>query len=458
MDADATTHRTSLVMADNFSGLDGSTPYLFAFCHRLTEPLARVGAVRLVSMTMDYSQFAVHVHIDELNLRFPVFVDRAFDAPLLLAPHVTYERAYGAPLDLLDRLTISIRAYHGGGPPADMTHPSTVPQKARVTMLFAVDHECIPSYFERPAATSRGVRRSWLMVDNLRAATPFDFRWDGPADGPLKNVTRVAVKAMTLSMHATAESFVRLSIPELLVDEWPIPYTSDTIGTYHPYVLMHRSQEYEVAFCPPKAALGSLTVSLTQGNGRPMHNGDLDHRHVFLLLEVDHQASCAADQYQPQPVLSRSLFVSNLLNPDNNRPFSFRHVLDEPCRNVVGLELTQLTCPLAQSPSTALVRLSLTNLNVRWTVPYEIGLYRPQTNVLAVSRALHTADLGPASSFGHLDVLLEAMDPATGEFEPFHPTPGSGQDLCFCLKATFVPPPGVVTGPGFLSVCGTTAS
>jgi hypothetical protein len=421
--------RTSLVMVDNLAFLGQPNPFAFRFV--LPEPLRRVGEARLLSMTMDYSHCAVHVGIDELALNMPVFVDKALDAPLLLAPHVVYERKFkGSPLDLLSTLTINVTTIDGE--PPDASHA----QKTRVTMLFAFEHDCAE------VLADDGMRRHWLLVSNTHAADPYAFEWTATA--PLHDVRRVAVKALVISMHAASGApYVRLAIPSLGIREWPIPFTSDAIGTFHPFVLMHRDPAYQVEFRPPMATLASIDPMITHGTtGLPVawqaEGFERSQQLVLMLLEVD-TAPCTA-LIEPAPVLDRLLFI------DNATPASFRFVLDEPCRNVARLTLRQLACPHARmfegssTPAPTCVRLTLSNLGICWTVPYSIWIYRPQTNVANVMPSIHTAVFATPIAFTHLDVVVEIFDGVSGSFVPLVPEAEASPVLCFTLLATFAAP------------------
>ncbi|WIA16452.1 hypothetical protein OEZ85_013137 [Tetradesmus obliquus] len=422
-----TKSNTSLVMVDNlpFTRAHGSAAFVFR--HVLQEPLKRVRKVQLVSMTMDYRLFAVNVAIDELGgTEFPVFVDKSFDAPLLLAPHVAYEHRFrGEPLGVLGCLTIAIRGYDG----SELEQQS--PQQSRVTMLFSVEHDCVDG---ADALDDSDMRRTWLMLSNKHTSDhqPYVFKWPGPSHGPIHNVKRVALKALVMSTHATEQPYVRLTIPELQISEWPVPYTCDIIGTYYPYVVMHCSADYQVDYWPPKCRLGSLTVDIAQGNGLPLAWEQVEDRLVFMLLEVDYQPS-PGHLPAPRPLTSRLLFVDNYRA---QQPFKFRFELDEPCRAVQQLQLHQLACPHVEAAAAvAFVRLSIHNLSISWIVPYATWFYKPQPNVPAANPALHSATFSQPAAFTHMDVELEWLDPATGRFRAFQALPEACQTMCFAMRA-----------------------
>ncbi|WIA10877.1 hypothetical protein OEZ85_011043 [Tetradesmus obliquus] len=412
-------------MVDNlpFTRAHGSAAFVFR--HVLQEPLKRVRKVQLVSMTMDYRLFAVNVAIDELGgTEFPVFVDKSFDAPLLLAPHVTYEHRFrGEPLGVLGCLTIAIRGYDGS------ELEQQPPQKSRVTMLFSVEHDCVDG---ADALDDSDMRRTWLMLSNKHTSDhqPYVFKWPGPSNGPIHNVKRVALKALVMSTHATEQPYVRLTIPELQISEWPVPYTCDIIGTYYPYVVMHRSADYQVDYWPPKCRLGSLTVDIAQGNGLPLAWEQVEDRLVFMLLEVDYQPS-PSHLPAPRPLTSRLLFVDNYrAQQQQQQPFKFRFELDEPCRAVQQLQLHQLACPHVEAAAAvAFVRLSIHNLSISWIVPYATWFYKPQPNVPAANPALHSATFSQPAAFTHMDVELEWLDPATGQFRAFQALPEACQTM-----------------------------
>lgn len=406
-------------MVDNLPFVHAANP--FSFRHKLEVPLSRVVSARLVSMTMDYPRYAVFVSVDELHMQIPVFVDKSLDSPLLLAPHLAYERRFrGAPLDHLAALTISIAGCDGSVPEA------TILERNRVTMLFSIEHDAAE------AEDDDGLRRNWVVVENAHALStaPFAFAWDGPPHGAIPNVRRIALKAMIMSIYASYEPYVRLNVPELGLRDWPIPFTSDSIGTYFPYALMHMCPEYELNYHPPMCALGRLSVDITHGSGGAIEWGRLLDRRVFLLLEVDSQAiPAAAAVYRPIRPAGRLLVVDNLRHIETS-PFAFRCTLDEPCRAVNKLILQMLVCP--HPVEGAFVRLSLRNLGVQWVVPYSQWFYREQPNVLTALPNLHCADLNGAA-LTRLDVELEAMDPRTGDYRPFVPAPGT-TSLAVCLS------------------------
>ncbi|KAF6252697.1 hypothetical protein COO60DRAFT_1643822 [Scenedesmus sp. NREL 46B-D3] len=434
----------SLVMVDNLEFVGSDAPFDFRFV--LKEPLSRVGSVQLVGMSMDYNHYAVHVAIDELDAEFPVFVDKALDSPMLLAPEVVYKRSFeGEPLARLAHLSIKLTGYDGKpllGPVSRGTD--------RVSLLFVVEHDC-PG-----VAPMSDAQCTLVLVSNLHTARhePYTFTWPGPLHGPIRNVRRVALKAMVMSMFATDEPYVRLSIPELHIADWPVPYTCDIVGSYYPFVLMHRSDNHKVEFYPPKCSLGALDIKVTDGNGKALGwqqpqqtrkeqymwfhpKGGLirdlgNDGFVFMLLEVDSQAAppgTLEQHYMPRPAGSRLVFV------DSNN-YALRHVLDEPCTNVSRLVLQQLACPHVAAQDVLFARLSIRNLGIGWVVPYGAWLHEPLTNVLKTDEALHTAWLAPPCSFGHLDIELEWLDPASGAFRPFVPHPDAvSATMCFTLKA-----------------------
>lgn len=424
---------TSLLMVDNLECIHSDNPYMFKFV--LPEPLRRVGAVRLISMTMHYEFVAVLVTIEELNARFPVFVDKSLDSPLLLAPHMVYEHRFkGHPLDHLSALTIKIMG-------EDRPKPDTsIPQKNRVTMLFSVEHDCIVDGNASSAENSPHTR-TWLLVSNRHTYTynPYTFKWPGPPDGPLHNIQRIALKAFVMSMYATHEPFVNINIPELHIRDWPIPYTCDTIGTHYPYVLMHRSPDYEVTFYPPKSTLNSLSIDIVQGNNKPI---DWQEKHsplVFMLLEVDHQPAPAGTlkQYLPQPEVSRLLFIDNY---NARTPFAFKYELDEPCRNVARIVLQQLACPHVAVEGVTMLKLHIHNLDIHWIIPYGRWFHRPQTNVLAIDEALHAIQLTPVRTFGCLELELEFLNPSTGTFAKLVPHPDACLTVCMALRVEYAMP------------------
>lgn len=302
-------------------------------------------------------------------------------------------------------------------------------------MLFVVEHNCLEAY---PAAT--GFYRRWIL---LAAASAASACWQANNSehigGPLHNVQRVALKAMLVPANITREPYICLTIPELEILNWPIPFqeniVNDVVGTSHQ--LMFQSSDYDIEFYPPMATLSRFQASITTAaNNSPLEWPSSTM--LLLLLEVDCQPAALQRTYMPRPLPSRLLLVDNYEAQRLNSPFKFRFELLQPCRNVSKLILQQLACPAVDNEDTSIVKLCIRNLGIEWLLPYggrrSRSPYVPRT--LAVDPTLYIADMPPTSVAGHMDIELQGLNPVSGNFETLVPHPlATCLTVCFVIKA-----------------------
>lgn len=269
----------------------------------------------------------------------------------------------------------------------------------RVTLLFAIQHDCTAATSYDPSAPLT----KWGVVHNMHLPLSHpdigSFTWPGPPLGPVHNVTRATLKAAVASetVVAPGETFVRLTIPELTVQDWPLAFEGNKLGTYYPYALLHDGgSAFCIDYSPAMLTLDRLTVQVRQGSGEALLQ-DGEGCYIFLLFELQ--------QVHLYPAAVPRAPSSKLLLVDYrqlDRASSFRHTLQDPIRGISTLKLCHMSLPHSADGAS----------HVRVRVVDSVG------------------------SLWYLDVQLHTYDAVTAAYVPFKSLPQGKPFLCMCLEAS----------------------
>ena len=237
--------------------------------------------------------------------------------------------------------------------------------------------------------------------------------------GSIVNVTSLGLRALVASQTlAPQEPNLLISMPDQCIYDWPVPFRTDTIGTYYPYPLMITDEALHTRRYPqPLCALNKLRVELKCGSGIAV-DPNIPENKVIMLLEVDHQPIPAASVptavgSPPPQVLTVDSRKAAYWGPIA-AALNFRVYLDQSqVKSATRLTLRHVSMPYYGWAST-LVRIDIDNLGIRWSLPYSGGGISPMetpTNNLVVLPDYHTVTFASGASFNLLDVAVFIPDP-----------------------------------------------
>lgn len=424
-----------LLMVDN-----AGESQAFDFVHRIRDPLRNVTSIELVSSSFYNPNIYVLLHLSfESGYRdvvtWPIANVLAFDSPAHIHASNRYVHVFRT---LLNRLSaIRVRLTEAGGE-APSVPPFVVPPSAagsvrsdpgtRVALLFKVTcddrkleiHEIGGSQPPRP-------QTSYWIVDNRFAGRPVDDPYDFYMPADFRHVRRIALKEACLLRAAFAdEPHVVVHIEAFGGWSFPVFFRSHTHGTYLPYEIMQSVDYIDKEFKPAtwECFKGSrVRVTLDGDSPSPAAaGGDI----VVLVFEVEHYPRLPPLAWHP--TTEKRLLWSRGYGP------VLRFRIDDPPRRVRSLALKTMVMPFpVDFESNPAVVLEIADLDIRWTIPFDLYSSRGTLHKTCHMRVLdaHAKAFPSATTLARLDVRI--LDYATGS--PIGLKDQSTQPVCIVFEA-----------------------